>query len=177
MTTTPQRFAILAGLPGSGKSTLARHLKLKEQFYVISSDAVRLALNGGLYPRESTGDYAALEPLVWKLVEDAAEWLLKQGHSVAIDAMNLTRWRRASWREFARQRVPDIPVAIWWCDGNWDSAARWQKERNISTEEYQIIRSKIEGLLEIPGPEEGCEVWHGLRGVRLFPEPADRTPP
>ena len=46
-------FAILMGLPGSGKSTAAGKLKVERQFFVVSSDAMRLALNAGIYPKDA----------------------------------------------------------------------------------------------------------------------------
>ena len=44
-------FAILSGLPGSGKSTLSRRLKADRQFFVVSTDRLRLALNMGMRVR------------------------------------------------------------------------------------------------------------------------------
>src|SRR5262249_2897168 len=158
-----QEFVILAGLPGSGKSTLARRLKAEQGFFVVSSDAIRLALNAGVYPRgDQTGDYAVLEPIVWKLTEQAITDLLRTGRSVALDATNLTRERRLAWRDLARSAVPDIPVRILWCEANYDSAQRWADERGYSEEEYRAVRQKLEASVERPGEGEGCLIeYHG----------------
>ena len=59
------RFIMLAGMPGSGKSTRGQDLKRNEGVFVVSTDALRLALNADIYPRDDTaGDYALLEPIV-----------------------------------------------------------------------------------------------------------------
>src|SRR5262245_1710538 len=114
-----QEFVLLAGLPGSGKSTHAKRLKAEQGFFVVSSDAIRLALNAGVYPRgDSDGDYAVLEPIIWRLTEQAVVELLRTGRSVALDATNLLKQRRLAWRDLARSVVPGIPVRILWCEGN-----------------------------------------------------------
>jgi predicted kinase len=151
-------FAILAGLPGSGKSTLARQLKTQRGFFVVSSDLIRLALNAGMYPRDDDGAYGTLEPIVWALAERAVVLLLQSGANVAIDATNLTRQRRAYWRDVARSVVPGIPVTIYWCRGNWDSAARWASERGLTVEEYTVIRCKLEAAVELPTADEAEEI-------------------
>lgn len=154
-----QEFVILAGLPGSGKSTYAQQLKSERGTFVVSSDAIRLALNAGLYPRgDQEGDYAILEPVVWALVEQAIVTLLQSGHSVAIDATNLSKARRLYWQDVARSAVPDIRVTIVWCTGEWDSASRWNDERGHTEEEYWEIRRKLETSVEAPTDDEAQEV-------------------
>jgi predicted kinase len=154
-----QEFVLLAGLPGSGKSTLARRLKAEQGFFVVSSDAIRLALNAGVYPRgDQAGDYAVLDPIVWKLTEQAVVELLRTGGPVALDATNLTRERRAAWRDLARAAVPGIAVRIVWCEGHFDSPRRWAEERGYSEEEYRSVRQKLEATVERPAEDEGCAV-------------------
>jgi predicted kinase len=154
-----QEFYILAGLPGSGKSTYARRLKSERGTFVVSSDTIRLALNAGIYPRDAqNGDYTILEPVVWSLVRQAVVLLLRAGYSVALDATNLTKARRAYWQRIARSVVPGIGVTIVWCTGHWDSPARWQQERGCSLDEYWQIRRKLEAAVEIPTPDEASKV-------------------
>jgi predicted kinase len=154
-----QEFYILAGLPGSGKSTYARRLKSEQGTFVVSSDMIRLALNAGFYPRDAqNGDYAKLEPVVWSLVKQAVVLLLRAGHSVALDATNLTKGRRAYWQRIARSVVPGIRVTIVWCTGQWDSPARWREERSCSVDEYRQIRRKLEAAVEIPTMDESSRV-------------------
>ena len=169
-----QAFAILAGLPGSGKSTLARQLKAERGYFVVASDLIRLALNAGVYPRDDQhGDYAVLDPIVWKLADQAVVELLRAGQNVAVDATNLTRERRRHWRELARSVVLDIPVTIWWCQGTFDSPERWAQERGHTEDEYRAIRKKLEALVERPAPDEGCAIaYHG----RAAPEPENHPP-
>lgn len=155
-------LAIFTGLPGSGKSTVARELKTNRRFYVISSDAIRLALNAGVYPRELNGEYQQLEPVTWELVGLGVRRLLEDGQNVGVDATNLTKFERARWRNFAREVCPDVRVEIHWCIGQWDSAERWRTERGLSTEEYQSVRAKREAVFEEPTADESDElVIHG----------------
>ena len=94
------KFFILGGLPGSGKSTYAKALKQREHCFVVCPDAIRRALNAGIYPRNS--DYQVLEPLVWSLAEEAVTALLRQGHNVAIDGTHLYKASRRRWIDLAR---------------------------------------------------------------------------
>lgn len=92
---------ILGGLPGSGKTTTCRGLKDQKRCFVVSSDALRLALNAGVYPRGD--DYPKLEPFVWELVRIALTDLLRRGENVAVDATNLRSFR-------GPRRIPSIGV-------------------------------------------------------------------
>jgi predicted kinase len=166
-----QRFAILAGLPGSGKSTLSRKLNAEEGFFVVSSDAIRLALNAGVYPRDPVGSYAVLDPIVWDLASSAITALLRTGANVAVDATNLTRHRRAVWAEVARAAVPGIPIHLYWCTGTYDSAGRWEQERGVSRGEYLMIRRRLESSVEPPGPDE-ADVVHYVSTPTSVPAPA-----
>ncbi len=154
-----QELFILAGLPGSGKSTYAKRLKADRGTFVVSSDTMRLALNAGIYPRDDqNGDYAILEPIVWSLVQQAVIMLLQAGHSLAIDATNLTKARRLFWQDVAHSVVPGIRVTIVWCTGAWDSPSRWLQERGCSEEEYWRIRHKLGASVEIPTADEASNV-------------------
>jgi predicted kinase len=150
-------FAILTGLPGSGKSTLSRRLKADRRFFVVSTDRLRLALNADVYPLQSTGEYAALDPLVWELARLAVEKLLRAGHNVAIDAIAATPERRREWRELAKRAGADR-VEIHWCAGNWDSAERWKQERGVSAAEYREIRTRLEREYVPPTADEADEL-------------------
>jgi predicted kinase len=154
-----QEFLILSGLPGSGKSTYAKWLKAHRGIFVVSSDTIRLALNAGIYPRnDQNGNYSMLDPIVWALVEQAIVMLLQAGHSLALDATNLTKARRSYWQNVARSVVPDLRVTIVWCAGNWDSPSRWIEERGYSEEEYWQIRRKLEASVEVPTADEAYKV-------------------
>src|SRR5688500_3913912 len=76
---------LMAGLPGSGKSTFARRLAGATGATVLESDALRQLLFGG--PTHEAAESHALFGAIF----EAAGTLLRDGHSVIIDATNLKR--------------------------------------------------------------------------------------
>lgn len=156
MSSKKRKFFLLAGLPGSGKTTTAIKLKEHEDCFVVSSDSIRLALNGGLYPRQE--DYQLLEPIVWNLVNSAIIFLLASGKNVGIDATNLSKKLRKDWAEIARSVVPDIEVIVLWHTANYDSPQRWTRERGHTEEEYWEIRKRLADKVEIPSEDEGFTI-------------------
>jgi predicted kinase len=149
---------ILGGLPGSGKTTTCRRLKDQERCFVVSSDALRLALNAGIYPRAD--DYPKLEPLVWELVRIALTDLIRRGENVAMDATNLSRIDRARWVDLARSVSPAVEVVLLWHTADYDSPERWANERGHTAEEYRTIRAKLLALREEPSESEGFRIVH-----------------
>ena len=79
---------------------------------------------------------------------------MKKGHSVALDATNLTRAKRAAWVARAKATNADIRVEIHWCTGNYDSAERWEKCRGVTRAEYEQIIAKLKQTLEVPTADE-----------------------
>jgi predicted kinase len=76
---------LMAGLPGSGKSTFARRLAGATGATVLESDALRQLLFGG--PTHEAAESHALFGAIF----EAAGTLLRDGHTVIIDATNLKR--------------------------------------------------------------------------------------
>lgn len=153
-----QSFIILGGMPGSGKSTISRELKQQRGCFVVSTDTIRFALNAGTYPLASNGDYALLDPIVWKLAGSAVTDLLRGGQSVAIDATNVSRARRQFWLELAREAVPGIHVGIVWCEGSFDSPERWQSTYGYSRKEHRKVIVELQAMLERPTEDEADEL-------------------
>ena len=86
---------LMAGLPGSGKSTFARRLAATTGVTILESDALRQLLFGG--PTHQAAESRALFSAIFV----AAGKLLRDGHSVIIDATNLKRSDRRPAHELA----------------------------------------------------------------------------
>lgn len=87
------KLAIMCGLPRSGKTTRAKRLE-REGWDRVCPDEIRLALHGQPFVKEA-------EPRVWADAWDRARRLLKDDHKVLVDATNLTKKSRRSWRKLA----------------------------------------------------------------------------
>lgn len=86
------------GLPRSGKSTWAN----SEIYPIVNPDAIRLALHGQRFVKES-------EPMVWALARYMVEALFIAGHNIVIlDATNTTKTRRSEWISRKWKRVFEI---------------------------------------------------------------------
>jgi predicted kinase len=89
------KLAIMCGLPRSGKTTLAKRLE-REGWVRVCPDEIRLALHGQPFVKEA-------ESSVWTLAWARARALLQDDHMVLIDATNLTKKSRNSWRKLAKE--------------------------------------------------------------------------
>jgi predicted kinase len=89
------KLAIMCGLPRSGKTTRAMRLE-REGWVRVCPDTIRLTLTGRPFVEEA-------EPRVWAETRDRASRLLQGGRMVLIDATNLTKRSRRTWRALAEQ--------------------------------------------------------------------------
>ena len=89
----------VTGMPGSGKSTLSTALKERvPDVVVLRMDDLRRIVT-------PEPDYSDRErELVYRTIVYTAQTLYELGHNVIIDATG----NRRSWRELARQLVPDF---------------------------------------------------------------------
>jgi predicted kinase len=95
MQTEPWSFARLyatVGLPRSGKSTFCREVLMPNEYVVINPDNFRLVIHGQRF-------LSSAEPFVWASVYAAVDALLMTGHSVVVDATNITEVRREPWEK------------------------------------------------------------------------------
>ncbi len=86
---------LICGVPGSGKSTSAQYWK-NTGAIVLSSDALRAQLGSG------EGDQS-VSPLVFRLMEQMAEYLLRHDYRVLIDATNYNIKARKPFVDLARK--------------------------------------------------------------------------
>lgn len=86
---------VLRGLPGSGKSTYAVSLS-KNGYVRLSRDDMRLAMFG-----KYTGLTFTQENIITDIERREAKELLKAGHDVVIDAMNIRPRYVRDWRKLA----------------------------------------------------------------------------
>jgi predicted kinase len=85
---------MLVGLPRSGKTTWAQ----RQGHPIVNPDAIRLALHGHAYIKES-------ESIVWAVARYMVVALFGAGHdTVILDACNNTRKRRDTWADDAWSR-------------------------------------------------------------------------
>jgi len=91
----------MVGLPRSGKTTRAK----ESGFPIASPDAIRYALHGQRFVRES-------EPMVWAIAKYMVAALFLAGHNdVVLDATNTTRKRRDEWKSDRwRRRFVLVPT-------------------------------------------------------------------
>jgi predicted kinase len=88
-------LVLISGLPGTGKTYFAGQLSERLPFITLESDALRLILNPNpTYGKaESTRLFSAIHLL--------CERLLKEGHSVIVDATNLIESHRQHFYDIA----------------------------------------------------------------------------
>ena len=98
------KLAIMCGLPRSGKTTLAKRLE-RDGWVCVCPDDIRLALHGQPFVKEA-------ESSVWAIVWTRAHTLLQGDHMVLIDATNLTKKSRSSWRKLAEEFGLDLDIYL-----------------------------------------------------------------
>jgi len=87
------RFAITVGIPLSGKTVFC-HEKIKEGWVVINPDTFRQVYSG-------TGNTlldSYSESVVWDCVYLTVKSLLRYGHNVLLDATNVNKKSRNTWK-------------------------------------------------------------------------------
>jgi predicted kinase len=96
---TDHQLILPVGLPRSGKSTVMRAVSRIHGAPLVSPDEVRRVIHGTEFRREA-------ESFVWGVVKTIVPALFEAGHSVVIvDACNVTRAARESWRCAQWRRV------------------------------------------------------------------------
>jgi predicted kinase len=97
------KLLAMSGLPRSGKSTIAKQVYMPMGYTVVSPDDFRLTMFGQRY-------YAPGEPLLWAVIYNVVDTLLRSGNRVILDATNLIIDRRHAWvKRGAEFVVVDTP--------------------------------------------------------------------
>ncbi len=81
-------LVLVSGLPGTGKTYFSKKLSERLPFVILESDELRRVLNPS--PNHSKAESARL----FSAIHLICERLLKEGHSVIVDATNLTEKHR-----------------------------------------------------------------------------------
>lgn len=103
-------LTMLIGIPGSGKSTLAKSLA-SEGYVILSSDEIRWNLFGkGGFPADEK-EREKIKRAVYKVIREEAKAHLENGHSVVVDATNLSRKKRKKLLSFFED-TPSYKKAI-----------------------------------------------------------------
>jgi len=130
----------ITGLPGSGKSTLAEALNnIHPDFVVLNMDEIRRTVT----PEPSYSD--AERDLVYRGLVYTASVLVRQGHSVVIDATGNMR----KWRELARTLIPAFGEVYLKCPP--DLCRRRERNRTDTHGAPKNIYAKGERGWPVPG--------------------------
>ena len=138
---------VMAGLPGSGKSTFARRLAGATGATVLESDALRQLLFGG--PTHQAAESRALFAAIF----EAAGRLLRDGHSVIIDATNLRRSDRRPAHELVAATGASLVIV-----------------RTVAPE--PIILERLMHREQMPNRDD-----HSLAGVAVYRHMAEEAQP
>lgn len=101
---TDNSITIMVGLPRSGKSSKAKEFQ-DQGATILCPDVFRIALHGHTY-------LPSAENIIWATIELTAKALVMQGHSIVIDATNITKFSRSKWIKLAKDLK--VPAYIVW---------------------------------------------------------------
>jgi predicted kinase len=100
-------LVLVSGLPGTGKTHFSKELSKRLPFVTLESDVLRRILNPN--PNHGKPESARL----FSAIHSLCERLLKEGHSVIVDATNLTEKHRQHFYDISdRTSIKLIIVQI-----------------------------------------------------------------
>ena len=97
-------LVLLCGLPGTGKSYLAQQLAERLPMVLVASDQVRRVLYSE--PRYTPEEHYAVHATCQEMVDQ----LLREGHSIVLDATNLIRRHRQRYYSLAEEHGANLLV-------------------------------------------------------------------
>ncbi|QOR67968.1 AAA family ATPase [Cytobacillus suaedae] len=139
------KFIMVVGLPGSGKSTLAKELSQIEKAMILSSDKIRMELNGDVNDQSDP-------QVIFEEMNNRANILLSEGRTVIYDATNLNRKRRRHIINFVIKADEKI---VHYINQHISTIKDRNKNRSKSVEEYVVNR--MYKTLHIPVKNEGWD--------------------
>lgn len=136
-------LTLLCGFPACGKSTVASEMI---GVVVLCPDDFRKVLTGQDF-------YAPAEELVWGTVKTCARVLLRSGHTVVIDATNLTIGSRAQWIKIAGEC--GVPINCHWVSTGMLECKRRNAMRTRTVPD--TVMDRMAETFEPPTVDEGFD--------------------
>lgn len=152
---TPE-LSLMCGFPASGKSSYLRRQPppaiVDDRTVILCPDDFRLVLTGQQF-------HGPAEDIVWSHVKTAARILLRNNHSIIIDATHLTIGSRASWirigEEISKFHGQEMPILCIWCQASQEIILKRNKNRDNYVPE-EVMQRMFETFIE-PTTEEGFQ--------------------
>jgi len=100
------KLIAMVGVPGSGKSTWAKNYCKKHPSVIrVATDEIRSDIFGHQY-------HEPAEIFVWAVAESMGRLLLSNGHSILVDATNITKTLQLKWIRMASNHGAEVSFVI-----------------------------------------------------------------
>lgn len=146
-----KKLTLMCGLPGSGKSYWAKMHKNENEF-IINRDKIRIMLNG----KYIVG--SKIEDRIQRIALRMAKEVLRSGHDVIIDELNISKRTRSFWISNLMDGIfcdkceiicfnpADIEIHV---------HNRMLESMGYTEEKWREIIQSMNNRFDIPTPSEG----------------------
>lgn len=141
------KIILLVGIVASGKTTyINQHFFGKEDFVIISPDEIRQELTGNMSDQSKNAE-------VFQVAGERAEFALKSGKNVVIDATNYNIQNRKKWIQIGKFYGAEIEAVI--LPVSLEVAKERNSKRNRVVPEW-VIEKQYTGF-QYPNKNEGID--------------------